>query len=128
MGKEERTRDLSRTARGELIAVYALCVLLVVILGISYLRQRGVFRSTPVVEHHPGKRPMQPIDLNVAEAWELQLLPGIGEKRAQKIIELREKKKRFASIDELTEVRGITDKIVDELREYVRVGTSEASK
>ena len=47
------------------------------------------------------------IDLNSAGMRELMSLPGIGEKRAQDIIDLREKKGRFESPEEILEINGI---------------------
>ncbi len=44
----------------------------------------------------------QKIDLNRAEAWLLEALPGIGEARAQAIIAYREQIGAFHSIKELT--------------------------
>jgi len=53
-----------------------------------------------------GQQP-QKIDLNRAEAWLLQALPGIGEVRAQAIIDYRQQNERFHNIQELTKVEGI---------------------
>lgn len=53
------------------------------------------------------KEQPQKIDLNRAEAWLLQALPGIGEVRAQAIIEYRQQNGQFHSIEELTTVEGI---------------------
>jgi competence ComEA-like helix-hairpin-helix protein len=47
------------------------------------------------------------ININTAGIKDLVILPGIGEKTAQKIIELRNKKGRFNKLEELLEVRGI---------------------
>jgi competence ComEA-like helix-hairpin-helix protein len=52
----------------------------------------------------PGRKS---ININTAGINDLVNLPGIGEKTAEKIIELREKKGRFNKLDELLEVRGI---------------------
>jgi competence ComEA-like helix-hairpin-helix protein len=52
----------------------------------------------------PGEKS---INLNTAGIKDLVILPGIGEIIAQRIIDLRKKKGRFNSLDELLEVRGI---------------------
>jgi competence ComEA-like helix-hairpin-helix protein len=59
-------------------------------------------------KRHIEKKPVEKtIDLNSAGIDEFIRLPGIGEKTAAKILELRGKKGRFNSIDELKEVKGI---------------------
>ncbi len=54
-----------------------------------------------------GEPPPQTIDINRAEAWLLEALPGIGETRAQAIIDYRRQKGRFHNINELPRVEGI---------------------
>ena len=49
----------------------------------------------------------QKIDINRAEAWLLEALPGIGETKAQAIIEYRHHNGAFQSTYELTKVNGI---------------------
>lgn len=49
----------------------------------------------------------QKIDLNRAEAWLLEALPGIGEVKAQAIIDYRCQNGPFRNINELTKVDGI---------------------
>ena len=49
----------------------------------------------------------QKIDINRAEAWLFQSLPGIGEVRAQAIIDYRHQNGAFHNINELTKVEGI---------------------
>ncbi len=53
-----------------------------------------------------GERP-QRIDINRAEAWLLEALPGIGEAKAQTIIEYREQNGPFHNTRELISVGGI---------------------
>jgi len=63
----------------------------------------------------------QKIDINRAEAWLLQALPGIGETRAQAIVEYRKKNGRFASIDDLTKVDGIGQATYDKIKHLITV-------
>ena len=51
--------------------------------------------------------PAQKVNLNRAEAWLLQALPGIGEVRAQAIIDYRQQNGQFRNINELIKVEGI---------------------
>ena len=61
-----------------------------------------------------------PVDVNRASVEDLQLLPGIGPKMSQRIVEQREKAP-FKSVDELRRVSGIGPKILERLRPYVMV-------
>ena len=122
----------TKAQRREYLVIYVLCVVLLLSLGMLWLRQQGYFRAGPVVEHHPDKAVEKPIELNTARWWELTLIRGIGEVRAKEIIALREQKRReqrqrrekevgFKSIDELLDVRGITPEILERMRQKVRV-------
>lgn len=63
----------------------------------------------------------RPIDLNTATPAELEELPGIGPATAAAIFEYREEHGPFASVDDLTEVRGIGPAKLDAIRDLVRV-------
>ena len=62
-----------------------------------------------------------PINLNTATADQLEAIPGIGPVLAQRIIEYRQTRGRFQSVDELLEVRGIGAKRLENMRPYVTV-------
>jgi len=117
----DNTSKETKAQRREYLVIYVLCVVLLLSLGMLWLRQQGYFRAGPVVEHHPDKAVEKPIELNTARWWELTLIRGIGEVRAKEIIALRERKKGFSKIDELLEVRGITPEILERMRQKVRV-------
>ena len=53
------------------------------------------------------EEPPQKIDINRAEAWLLEALPGIGEIRAQDILNYRNLNGPFHNINELLKVKGI---------------------
>lgn len=61
------------------------------------------------------------INLNTADSSQLQELSGIGEKKAQAIIDYREEHGSFKSVDELTEVAGIGEKTLEKLRDDLTV-------
>jgi competence ComEA-like helix-hairpin-helix protein len=62
------------------------------------------------------------IDVNRAEAWELERLPGIGPKLSQRIIEYREKHGRFGKPEGLLQVSGIGPKKLEAIRDLVKCG------
>lgn len=61
------------------------------------------------------------VNINTADATQLQTLSGIGEKKAADIIQYRETEGAFESVDDLTEVSGIGDKTLENLRDFVTV-------
>jgi competence protein ComEA len=61
------------------------------------------------------------IDINSAGASELETLPGIGSTYAQRIIEYRETNGEFASVEELTKVKGIGNKTLEKLKPFITI-------
>ncbi len=60
-----------------------------------------------------------PIDINRSSMQDLVLIPGIGEKTAEKILELRRENGMFRKLDELMLVKGIKEKRFEKLRRYL---------
>ena len=61
------------------------------------------------------------INLNTADHYDLARLPGIGEKRAQAIVEYRESYGPFARVEDLTLVSGIGEGILAGTKDYITV-------
>ena len=61
----------------------------------------------------------QKVDINRAEVWLLQALPGIGEIRAQAIIEYRNQNGLFRSFEDLAKVPGIGDSTLRKIEQYI---------
>ena len=107
--------------------------LLVVFLGVV-----GLLASSPAVHAKSmGKKAVSsakaagvsnPLDINSATAKELQVLPGIGPKIAQRIVDYREAHGPFTSVDDLSKVKGIGAKKLEKIRPFVKVGTSKKAK
>jgi competence protein ComEA len=62
-----------------------------------------------------------PVDLNHISEEELSLVPGIGEKTAYQIIQLRREIGRFKDIAELMALPGIKEKKLNSLKEHLVV-------
>ena len=68
------------------------------------------------------------VNINTASATELATLSGIGPAKAQAIIDHREKEGQFKTVDDLKLVRGIGDKLLEQLRPHITVdGKGEPS-
>lgn len=61
------------------------------------------------------------LNINTASSEELQTLPNIGERMAQRIIDHRTQHGDFASVDALQDVKGIGPKTIEKLRPFIRV-------
>lgn len=70
--------------------------------------------STSIASISEGK-----VNINTATAEDLELLPGIGEVLAQRIITYREEKGLFDDVDELLNIKGIGPNKLDAIRMYI---------
>lgn len=66
-----------------------------------------------------------PIDINRATEEDLLRVPGVGEKTAARILQLRQEKGRFDALADLTRIPGIKDKKLRQLEKYLTVGNSD---
>jgi len=73
-----------------------------------------------VPETAQGPQP-QRIDINRAEAWLLDVLPGIGPSRAQAIVDYRQKNGPFRSTNELMKVEGIGTATYERIKPLITV-------
>ena len=62
----------------------------------------------------------QLIDINTCTIDELLTLPGIGESKANNIIEYR-KKNKFNTINDIVNVSGISESLFNKIKEYIKV-------
>lgn len=62
-----------------------------------------------------------PIDINKATLYDLSLIPGIGKKTSEAIVDLREKFGRISCIDDLLKIHGISKKKFTKIKKYLAV-------
>ena len=61
------------------------------------------------------------ININLADAATLQMIPGIGPSKAERILEYRETTGPFQNIEDIKNVSGIGNKTFENIREYLCV-------
>lgn len=62
-----------------------------------------------------------PLDINLAGIDELRLIPGVGDVLSANIIAWREQIGRFEKLEQLMDIRGIKEKKLSKLRQYLYV-------
>lgn len=78
-------------------------------------------KSPPVNLEPPQPKPVPSfLNINTASIEELDKLPGIGPSKAKSIIDYREKHGKFDSVEDITKIRGIADKTLENLRPFIR--------
>lgn len=74
----------------------------------------------------PAPQPEYTVNINTASEFELSaLLPGIGEKKAAAIVEYRSVVGGFNSVEELSEVPGISRSLFNKIKPYCTVGDED---
>ncbi len=63
----------------------------------------------------------QKININKANTEELKKIPGVGQETANKIIDYRNKNKKFKNKEEIKKVEGIGEKKYDKIKDYIVV-------
>lgn len=78
--------------------------------------------ATPSTDSLAPGSSVEPIDVNSASLPILETLPGIGPVLGQRIIDEREQRGPFTTVDDLVRVDGISDTMVESLRPLVTTG------
>ncbi len=101
-------KEISKTAENNGIGIWRRKTLV----GTSVARQSELSKADAV-------EVVYPININTADQATLQLLPGIGETYAKRIIEYREQNGGFDTVEELLNIRGIGERRLERLRPVV---------
>ena len=100
-----------------------LCLLLGVFLGRNSNKTYLQIQDIDSVQTQPStSRPPEAlgkININTATLEQLQLLPGIGESLAQRILDYRAEHGDFKSTEELMNVSGIGEKKFDSIKNFI---------
>ncbi len=67
------------------------------------------------------------VDINLAGFDDLRMIPGVGNKLAADIVALREQTGRFNRLEELTQIKGIKEKKMEKLRNYLYIDGRKAN-
>jgi competence protein ComEA len=76
-----------------------------------------------IPEEGEGQSP-QKVDINRAESWLLEALPGVGKTRAEDIVDYRNENGEFKQIEDLLQVKGIGEKTFDGIKGNITVSDS----
>jgi competence protein ComEA len=82
--------------------------------------------SPSSVAAHGRATPTEPVYLNHASVDELRRLPGVGPKRAEAILVLRQRVGRFQRVEDLLRVKGVGRGAVKKWRPLVRLDAPDA--
>lgn len=80
-----------------------------------------VVYSTSLEEVAEDSQTSLAVNLNTAEAGDLEELPGVGPVTAEKIVDHRRSNGLFRSVEELEEVSGIGPKTLEQIRPLAEV-------
>jgi len=73
------------------------------------------------IPHEGENQSPQRIDINRADPWLLEALPGIGEVLAQRIVDYRSENDPFRRVEDLLQVSGIGEATFENIKNYITV-------
>ncbi len=92
------------------------------LLALSLLALMGLLVFNPGYAQNQPKSGPAKVNINTASAAELQNLPRIGPKVAQRIVDYRTQNGPFKKIEDIMKVRGIGEKVFNQIKDLITVG------
>jgi len=71
-----------------------------------------------------GSMAQQQVDINTASVKELESVPGMSRSMARNIVKYRDQNGPFSSVDDLTKIKGISEKKLNAMRSSLTVGAA----
>jgi competence protein ComEA len=76
---------------------------------------------------NPAAPTIAPVNINTATQEQLESLPGVGAKAAERILEYRQKNGNFKKVEDLMNVKGIGEKSFLKLKPLLTVAEKKAA-
>jgi comEA protein len=133
VAKQQKEEIMQRTMRRIVIGLLAIGLLGGQVVfaqqmpGTKQMQTPGAGMAPPKAMQDPSKAmtdptKTMPVDINTADEAALTSLKGIGPEKAKAIVQYRQEKGGFKTVDELKNVPGIGDKTLETLRPLITVG------
>jgi competence protein ComEA len=61
------------------------------------------------------------VNINTANAVQIAVIPGLGEKKSQSVVKFREKNGSYSRIEDIKKVQGIGDNLFEKIKVYLTV-------
>jgi comEA protein len=88
----------------------------------------AIFAFSLASVHAQSAAPKAKVNINTASASELETLPRVGPKVAQRIIDFRTKNGNFKKVEEIMKVQGIGEKVFENIKDLITVGGENAPR
>jgi comEA protein len=82
----------------------------------------------PILSAQAAAKEDGKVNINTASLTELEKLPRIGPQIAQRILDYRKENGNFKRVEDILKVRGIGEKVFEQLKDLITVGAEAAGK